>query len=108
MASSGKRLCLGDPMVPKPEERPEAPDHMYIECADGYLRVMPPGDWIDFEGTVHYVQAGAPNVLTEDEARQLVPLIRKANAGIAKKLTDPTDQIADRLDAYAEGEGDRA
>lgn len=33
------------------------PANVWIECVDGYLRVMPPGDWLDFEGTVHYVPA---------------------------------------------------
>jgi hypothetical protein len=35
------------------------PRNVYIECVDGYLRIMPPGDWIDFEGLVHYVPAQA-------------------------------------------------
>lgn len=38
----------------------EVPEHVWIECVDGYLRVMPPGDWIDFPGTVHYVLAHEP------------------------------------------------
>jgi hypothetical protein len=38
----------------------EYPAHCWIECVDGYLRVMPPGDWIDFPGRVHYVPAHPP------------------------------------------------
>lgn len=54
-------------------------------------------------------QSGEPAAaLSHQEAREIVPLIRKANAGIAKTLTEPTDRIADRLAAYAGGKTDGA
>lgn len=55
---------------------------------------------------VQVVAAEAPNVLTVEEAREIVPLIVKANTGIAKTLTWPTDRIAERLSTYVEENSD--
>jgi hypothetical protein len=69
---------LGMPENPKPDGvNEEAPMDCWIECVDGYLRHSGPGDWIDHEGDVHYVQAGAPNVLTVEEARFLADFLSR-------------------------------
>lgn len=99
-----KRLRLGDPVVPKPDNRHDAPDHMYIECVDGYLRVMRPGDWIDFKGTVHYVQAGAPNVLSAEEAKRAAAALVIAHCNRREEgleVVDEASALQRRLWAFA-------
>jgi hypothetical protein len=54
-------LATLNPSEGEPADEAETyPLHCWIEGVDGYLRVMPPADWIDFEGRVHYVPAHPP------------------------------------------------
>lgn len=82
----------------QPSEDRERPENVWIECQGGYLRVMPPGDWIDFEGTAHYVPVARAEK-AEAKLAETLAAVEQHRSGMASRLSPDYDELRELNDA---------